>query len=710
MKSARGASLSISSKIILVFMVMLGFSNLVIGFSSYWIARGELNRRGEQILRNGVTQALDLIQSEYEKTKSGIAPEEATQGQIKDVLVGPLNRRSGTRELHHRIDLGPNGYFIIYDSEGNEIMHPSLEGLNVLNVTDFDDDERFLVREQIETGKNGGGFVNYSWWLPHSDRVSRKISYCDYFEPWDWIVVASAYKIDFNRAANNILLVIVLTMTALVILVSRIVIFYVRQVTTPIIAIANGMQKVAAEIFEPVEKTFRKDETAVLVDGYNQMIGSLQTTRKDLAEKNEYITYLAFHDDLTGLPNRHGLEAYVCDRIGLGCHAAYMIQADIQGLKAINSTLGYKEGDRLLQIIGTFFSEKDNPDLFIARTSSNEFTMWAEIESLTDIRNRVEELRESVKEHIGRHGFSQIIDMHLAAVAYPEDGRDFGKLYEKTSMTMKTAKDSNSLGLHEYHTGIREAIESELAMKRHLARALNEHEIAVHYQAQVDFLTGTIVGVEALARWDSKELGPVPPSVFIPAIDSQNLVKEFSNYMLETVLGDYEQLKKKYNDEITVSINISPAYFMDRNCFESLSSAIDRHSLPADKLILEITEDVFISEIESITVIINQLHDLGLRISIDDFGTGYSSLSYLTQMDFDEMKIDKSFVSRILDDPKSFRLFEVLCDIADIYGFNIVAEGVETEQQLQKIRTTSLHIIQGYLFSRPELLRTSSGS
>ena len=703
MESPENKSLTFAGKLILIFMLLLSVSSLIIGLTGYFIARNELNKKGAQVLRNSVLQAIDFIDAEYSKLASGAA-EEDVQEYIKETLQGPMDERTGLRQRHRRIDLGSNGYFIIYNTEGDEIMHPSLEGQNVLDVVDLDDGERFLVREKIETGKGGGGFVYYSWWLPYSERAARKISYCDYYEPWDWIVVATAYEVDFNRAARIILLVVGLTMASLIFIVSWIIIGYVGRITGPVVAVARGMDKVAAESYDPVEKTYHKDEIALLVDGYNNMISSLKSARDSLKQKEKYISYLAYHDDLTDLPNRHGLEKHVEERIGHKDAAGYMVQMDILGLKIINSTLGYRQGDDLLKIIGKYFLQFNKTDMTIARTASNEFTLWIENFSHKEARSLVYTLRQSVKDYIHRRGYGQIIDIQLAMVVCPVQGVTFGELYEKVSMAMKAARDSNSLNLVEYHDDIRESLENELSMKRYLTRALREKEIIPYYQAQIDYTTGRPVGVEALARWESRELGVVSPAVFIPAIDSQNLVTEFSNHILESVLADYEKLKKKYDEDIKLSVNISPAYFVDSSCYDFLRDLFRKHSIPAGKLTLEITEDIFISDPEKINRIIKRLHNLGIRISIDDFGTGYSSLNYLTKMNFDEMKIDKSFIQKILDEPKSFQLFEMLCHIARIYDYEIIAEGVETELQLEKIKNTSLRIIQGFLFSRPEAL------
>jgi EAL domain-containing protein (putative c-di-GMP-specific phosphodiesterase class I) len=241
-------------------------------------------------------------------------------------------------------------------------------------------------------------------------------------------------------------------------------------------------------------------------------------------------------------------------------------------------------------------------------------------------------------------------------------------------------------------------------MGNHLHKALKNHEITVYYQSKINFETKKVVGVEALARWKSEELGFVPPNIFIPAITKLNLMNEFGSYMIDQVLGSYKKIQKKYGEDVSVSINISPANFMDSKFYSRLKETVLHYQVPPEKVILEITEDVFISDYDGICDIITKVHNLGIRVSIDDFGTGYSSLNYLTNMNFDEMKIDKSFIDQIIDDEKVFKLFQILCNIAEVYGYDIVAEGVETKKQLEKIKETSLKVIQGYLFSKPEPL------
>lgn len=694
---------SFKTQLILFFLLLVFVSTSILGGTAFFVAKNELNRKGRQILENAVVQAMDLIDAKYKMVSSGIISLDAAQEEIKETLIGTRND-DGTRSLHHAIDIGEHGYFVIYDSKGIEVGHPTIEGQNVWNVTSLDDSNHFLVQNQIQSAQKGDGFLTYTWWMPGTKIPAEKISYARYFEKWDWIVVATAYTVDFNRAANKILFVIICAMIVVLTLAALIIFHFLSVATAPIARVSKGMDAVADNILKEMDPVIGNNEISRLVSGYNHMVRSLEQAQAYINEKNDFIRHLAYHDDLTDLPNRYGMQNHITKRIQEGCGASYMAQMDIIGLKLINSTLGYEQGDTLFKVLGSFFLQRKTSDLYVARTSSNEFTLWIENIPANEIDTFLETLRHAAIKHIDHSGFGQLVDFHMALVMYPEHGATFSELYEKTLVAMKYAKDQNTPSAVRYHPDILLNLENEVSMRRYLSLALARNEITAHYQTQVDCTTNTVVGVEALARWTSEALGNVSPVVFIPAIHQMKLINEFSEYMIDRVISDYPALKKKYNDNITVSINISAIYFMDKCFIDTIHQKMKESNIPPFKLTIEITEDVFISDFDNVREKINDLHRLGIRVSIDDFGTGYSSLNYLTQIKFDEMKIDKSFINKIIEEPNSFKLLEIICNIANIYGYDIVAEGVETQQQLEKILTTPLRIIQGYLFSKPEPL------
>jgi diguanylate cyclase (GGDEF)-like protein len=694
---------SFNRKLISIFLFVLIIATSLIGISSYQITQKALGEKGKVVLKNSVTLALALIHSEYEKVQAGLISNADAQERIKTILNGPMGP-DGTRQLHKHIDLSEHGYFIIYDKRGLEILHPTLEGKNVWDVTDFSDSEHYIVREQIKTALNGGGYTDYAWHLPHSEKIGKKISYAAFSPDWEWIVIATAYELDFVNEATEILYTIVLVTVILVIFTGYAGTIYIKSATKPILDIAKGMKNVTQGRYHTIHPGKHNDETKILIDGYNTMIASLEKAKQKITIKNNRLTYLAYNDDLTQLPNRNGLKEYVNQRLDNGCRFGYLAQLDIMGLRLINLTIGYDQGDRVLGLFGKYLGQCKTKNFYPARTGSNEFSIWIEEVEAQNILQVLEQIRHNSKQYILENGYNQILDIYLSLAEYDSPQKSFETLYEETTSAMRTARGNKSLSLTPFKEAMRARVENELAMRRHLGKAILEKELVPYYQAKVDFTTEKVVGVEALARWISSEMGFVPPNVFIPYINQLNLITQFTDYMIDKVLGDYQALTMKYDADLTVSINISPLCFMEKDFTGKIERALNKHAIPPHRLILEITEDIFISDYKKINIIIAKLRQLFVKVSIDDFGTGYSSLNYLMNIHPDEIKLDKSFVDQILDDDKAFYMFETLCSIAENFGYSIVAEGVETRDQLEKISTTSLKIIQGYLFSKPEPL------
>lgn len=695
--------LSFHKKLIIIFIALLTVSTIIIGVTAYSTAKNSLNKKGEVILKNGVTQALMLIDAEYAKYKSGVITEDEAKENVKTKLQGPLNT-DGTRTLHRNIDLGEHGYFIIYDKKGTEVMHPTLEGENVWDVVDFSDEQHKLVQEQIEIGLNGGGYSYYSWHLPHSDKIGQKISYADYNENWEWIVVSTAYVIDFNSDSAVIFYALFIAILLTVSISGLIIVRYVSEVAKPILMIVDGMSKVTKSDYRKVNARTYGGEIDILINGYNKMLDNLKDAETNIREHQERLTYLAYHDELTSLPNRNGFKEHVSYQIDNNVTNGFIIQLDIVGLKEINSTMGFEKGDEILRFIAEYFLTTQSDHYYVSRTSSNEFCLWVENVNIKQMNILITRIRQEIKGFVISKGIQQVIELYAAVASYPEEGLVFETIFEKVAMAMKDAKESKDLRVTSYVQGMKQSIENELKMKKYLHNAIINKEIVPYYQTKINYKTNEVVGVEALSRWTSKDLGFVPPNEFIPALSRLNLMSEFTTYIFNYVLLDYKELVLKFNRTINVSINVPPSVFLEKGFYTMVKSAINKSGVPGDRVIIEITEDVFIADIEKVARIVKKLHELGVKISIDDFGTGYSSLNYLINIDFDEMKIDKSFIDEILEDDKVFKLFEILCKIAEVYGYQIVAEGVETNEQLYKIKSTSLEVIQGYLFSKPESL------
>lgn len=691
---------SLNKRLLFLVTGLLLVATLSVGIAGYMIAKRELDARGETILVNAVKQARMLIQAKHKAVDKGMVDTESAKEEIKRQLLGPM-QSDGTRALHGDIDLGPNGYLILYDLEGTEIMHPTLEGQNVWEVSDPKDPDFHFVQEQITAAIDGGSFVRYHWAYPDSDRIGEKLTYAEYEPAWDWVVVATAYRTDFNRGADDILRLLFIVSVLLLIFGITAAILYVDRITDPIIRVSKGMRAVEEGYFYPVTVKASGDEVQQLVSGYNNMVRAITEAREDLEAHADRIAYLAYNDELTGLANRNKLSDHFNDSVRKH-YSGSLVQFDLADFKVINAMIGYEKANELIAEVGQHLADHLSSEGLFARTGGNEFSLWIPNYNAKRLHDKLALVRETLNDAITLTGINHAIDFHTAIAHYPDHGLGFETLYNHATMAMKFAKDIGDLKPLTYHEDMATSIEKEVALREAVKEALEKGEIRPVYQAKTNAHTGEVVGVEALARWTSKDLGEVTPGRFIPAIDNANLTGTFGRYMLNRVLAQHDRILERFGCDTTIAVNISPLFFLESGFTETITEALKRHGVPANHLMLEITEDIFIADIEAVERTISKLRALGVGISLDDFGTGYSSLNYLRYMTIDELKIDRSFIRQATTDEAVYDLLTFLVQLADSHGYHLVAEGVETRKEKERITAAGFTIVQGYYYHRPE--------
>ncbi len=699
----RPVRLTFHNKMVLIFSLILLGATLMVGMFGFFIAKKSLDEKGSEILKNSVQQAMELIQVEYDHEENGDLTLDDAQEKVKNILIGPKNS-DGTRTKTSNIYLGKYGYFIVYNSEGYEVMHPTLEGEYVWNTKDPKDASRYIVQETIEIAKNGGGYLEYNWALPYQNDIGNKLVYAEYFAAWDWIVVATSYTVDFNASANNILIIMLGVILVVFIMIVYIFNGIIRYLTTPIALVVNGMDRLAAGKYQKVEVSVTENEINHLIHGYNNMIDNLENAQQDIKKKNNEIVYLAYHDDMTKLLNLYGLQNYVDSTIKNGIKDGALILVNINGLSTINAIYSYGKGNEYIADIALFLTNRRH-EFYSARTKSNEFALWVELDNKDVLQNKLQHLKQDLYEFSSSIEYAKSVEYLFAVAYYGEHGECFSDLYEKTTIAMRIKKENQIEGIILYSDKMRAEMSDKFTLTLKIANAFECNEFVPFYQEKRDSLTNEVVGVEVLVRWINEQNGIVSPSVFLPVIHEQNLTSRFTEYMLDHALSEYHLLTEKYGKEINISINIFPTNLFGKSIIPYIKELLIKYSIPPERLILEITEEIFITKIDEVKEITNTIRQMGIKISIDDFGTGYSSLKYLADIEFDELKMDKSFIDRILTDERVFELIKIITRIASVYDYKLVAEGVETKEQLEKLESIGVHIIQGYLFSRPEPLK-----
>ena len=430
---------------------------------------------------------------------------------------------------------------------------------------------------------------------------------------------------------------------------------------------------------------------------------ALQSTNRALEASRDRVTRMAYYDDLTGLPNRPNLDEYVSQRINDGLAQGHLLLMDIRAFRVVNVMLGSAGADAVLQDVANALRDHQNGHRFAARISGDEFALWVEDHSDHTLQ---ETLDPSLRRHMASlpvERASHRVQYATAAACYPDDGRTFEECLHKAGIALRQAKQSRADSLCLFQSGMMEQMRASLHMRHLLEQAIEQRQFFMAYQPKVRIRDEEITGVEALARWSPASLGPVSPSDFIPEITAANLMVPFGRLIVETVLADMPAIRRRYGN-VPVAINISPLFFFSRGFAEFVIQRARAHDVDPSMLVLEITEDILLANIELTHEVIGTLKSSGVRMSLDDFGKGYSSLHYLSYLPLEELKLDKAFVDHICDDERSLALLQYACAMATTLGFQVVAEGVESRAQVRLLRDTECSYAQGYLFGRPEAL------
>jgi diguanylate cyclase (GGDEF)-like protein len=428
---------------------------------------------------------------------------------------------------------------------------------------------------------------------------------------------------------------------------------------------------------------------------------SLDITERKRAE--EQIRSLAYQDSLTGLPNRllfgDRLRVAVAQAHRLG-HRLAVLFLDLDRLKVINDSLGHSTGDRMIAEVGqrlrTCVREGDT----VARLGGDEFTLLLPaIGQAVDAAKVAEKVLEVLRAPVRVDGRELYVTASLGISVYPEDGRDAETLLKNSDTAMYRAKDQGRDHYQLYTSAMNATALERLALENSLRKALVQDELVLHYQPVLDLQSGRVHGVESLLRWNHPEMGMVLPAEFIPLAELTGLILPMGPWTLRQACRQAQAWHRQVAPELAVSVNLSARQFQQADLARQVAGALEEAGLHPRFLELEITETNAMHHAESTIRTLRELKSLGVRLSIDDFGTGYSSLSYLKRFPIDTLKIDKSFIRDIDSDPDDAAIATAVIAMARTLELDVVAEGVETEEQLRFLAEHGCDRIQGYVFS-----------
>ncbi|KXY77509.1 MULTISPECIES: sensor domain-containing protein [Bacillus] len=437
----------------------------------------------------------------------------------------------------------------------------------------------------------------------------------------------------------------------------------------------------------------------IIVNG--EIVGVYIVTR-DVTRQvlNEMRTeYLAYYDQLTGLMNRISCANKLNDFLNEKIDFAFIF-IDLDEFHLINDTFGHKEGDKVLQKVTECLSSLQIDGMHLFREHDDQFVML--IENIT--KARVEVVAKSIQKKISEHFVIEEEDVYLSAsigiVMAPTDGEDEKILFQRVDAALEKAKDKGKGHYHFYCSGLDSEREQRFIIENQLHRAIEKNEFFLHYQPQINIEMKKIASMEALIRWENKELGFVPPNQFIPLAERTGFIIKLDEWVVNEVCRQIREWLNKGYEVVPIAVNISARHFRSITLIEMITRALHKYNVPAHLLAIEVTEGALIHKDISKRVLL-QLKEQDLKIHLDDFGIGYSSLSYLKTYPIDTLKIDRSFMEGIYVDERDTNITAAIIHLAHTLGLNVIAEGVEKAEQIQFLKEKNVKFVQGYYYSRP---------
>jgi diguanylate cyclase (GGDEF)-like protein/PAS domain S-box-containing protein len=450
-----------------------------------------------------------------------------------------------------------------------------------------------------------------------------------------------------------------------------------------------------------------EDSVAPIHDHGGRVVGSVKVFR-DVSEARamaEQIAHSAEHDLLTGLPNRMLLN----DRIGQAIALANrhgglvgLLFLDLDGFKHVNDSLGHPMGDKLLQAIAKRLLECVRAPDTVSRQGGDEFiVLLQEIKNSEDVAVAAKRLLKSVAEtySMGEHDLH--ITTSIGVSLYPDDGMNAETLIKNADTAMYQAKENGRQSYRFFKSEMNVKAVERQSIEEDLRRALERKEFTLHYQPKINLKTGAITGAEALIRWTHPTRGSVPPLVFIPIAEDSGLILPIGAWVMKEACMQTRAWLDAGLPAMTMAVNVSAIEFRNEDFLKDLFATIHESGLSPNSLELEVTERVLMKQSELAESVLKKLRESGVQVSVDDFGTGYSSLSYLQQFPLDALKIDQSFVRRITANPGETSIVSAIIRMGQSLNLRVIAEGVETVEDLEFLQANDCDEAQGYYFSRP---------
>jgi diguanylate cyclase (GGDEF)-like protein len=445
----------------------------------------------------------------------------------------------------------------------------------------------------------------------------------------------------------------------------------------------------------------------VLKNNLLRLAPAVRRALTEAAQRRAYearLQYLANYDPLTGLANRDLLRDRASQAIAHARRSgrpAGLLVLNLDRFKLVNETFGPGVGDALLRMVGDRLRGAVREGDTVARLGADAFAvLTADLARPDDMLFVVRKIREAMLPPFSTEGHARHLTVSIGASTYPRDGQEFDILLRNADAAMHRVKAEGRNGVQFYAASMTQQATERVELENELRLALVRKELEVHYQPQVVLADGSIVGVEALMRWNHRQRGWIPPGQFIPVAEDSDLIHPLGEFALSESCRQTQLWSAAGFGPLRVAVNVSARQFRDPRFVEVVERALEESKFEPGNLDLELTESVLVEGRDQTLAILARLKELGVQISVDDFGTGYSSLSYLSRLPIDCLKIDRSFVSKAHERGHDAAITQAVISLAHSLGVRVIAEGVETAEQLEFLRLHRCDQAQGFLFSK----------
>lgn len=471
--------------------------------------------------------------------------------------------------------------------------------------------------------------------------------------------------------------------------------FIARSLGHPLKELAHAARRVEQGDYRHPVHVQTRDEMGSLAAAFNNM-------QMGIAERQEQIAFQAYHDVLTGLPNRGAIQTELQNAI-VRCRqhgkSLAVLMLDLNRFKEINDTLGHHTGDQVLMELAQRFRRNLRVAEHLARLGGDEFLLVLENADAASATRTAAEIVSAMQTSVSIGEIEVFLDVSVGITLCPANGDDPETLIRRADIAMYDAKQEG-VSWRLYQNGRDERHRQRLELIRDLRQAIEREELRVYYQPKVNLQNRAVESLEALVRWQHPRLGLVPPAEFIPLAEQSGNIRALTEWMLNRVVGQCREWALAGWQPV-VSVNLSALDLLNGNLPVRLSNWLEASEVPPSQLTLEITESAVMRDAAHAMQVLNRLKACGVQISIDDFGTGYSSLAQLKRLPVDELKIDKSFLMQLREDSDDAVIVRSTIELAHTMGLKVVAEGVETDECLRFLHANRCDLAQGYFISRP---------